>query len=393
MAQAFAARFGRAATLFALGPGRVNLIGEHVDYNDGFVLPMAIERSVLIAADLGEGRVKHDAVESQTCRIASIDRPSTVAISTRGPIAKGEPAWANYVRGVIAGFLNRGAIVAAFDAMIGADLPMGGGLSSSAALEVAMATLLEPMVKMVLSPVEKALLCQKAEHEFAGVPCGIMDQFASTMGQRDHLLLLDCRSQQVQGVPMSDAGVRVLIINSNVKHELNSGEYAIRRRQCEEAARAMGVSSLRDATMAMLSDGRAGMPEVVHRRARHVISEIARTTQAAAAIRSGDWPAVGLLMYESHASLRDDFEVSCAELDVLVELAKAVGRGEMDAALKGSVIGCRMTGGGFGGCVVCLVRGEFVEQVASVMASQYLARIGIKPSYFTTRPAGGARLL
>lgn len=256
-----------------------------------------------------------------------------------------------------------------------------------------MATVLEPMAKVQLSQVEKALLCQKAEHEFAGVPCGIMDQFASTMGQRDHLLLLDCRSQQVQPVAMRDGDVRVLIINSNVKHELNSGEYATRRKQCEAAAKALGVASLRDATMAMLSESKAGLPEVVYRRARHVISEIARTLDTAAAIRSGDWSSVGKAMYESHASLRDDFEVSCEELDLLVELAQAVGRGEMDSALKGSVIGCRMTGGGFGGCVVCLVRSVHAERVAGVIAGQYRLRTGIEASHFTTRPAAGARLV
>ena len=389
----FSARFGRAATLFAAGPGRVNLIGEHVDYNDGFVLPMAIDRCVLIAADLATGRPPGDAAGANESRVCSLDRAETAAFSTRAPVIRGQPAWANYVRGVVAGFQQRGVTVPAFDAMIGADLPMGGGLSSSAALEVATATLLEAITTTRLFPVEKALLCQKAEHDFAGVPCGIMDQFASTMGRRDHLLLLDCRSQKVEPVAMRDEMVRVLIVNSNVKHELSGGEYAARRRQCEEAARALGVASLRDATMAMLSAGKGRLSEVVHQRARHVVSEIARTVEAAAAIRIGDWAAVGERMYESHASLRDDFEVSCAELDALVEIAKSVGEGTGDASLRGSVIGCRMTGGGFGGCVVCLVRSEVADRVAMAMTGKYRERTGIEPSWFTTRPAAGARLV
>jgi len=393
-AERFHARFGREATLFAVGPGRVNLIGEHVDYNDGFVLPMAIERHVLIAADAAEGRRGDDQQRSSTvARLASAEKPDVVEVACDQPIEPGEPSWANYVRGVMAGFQQRGVTVPGFDAFIDADLPLGGGLSSSAALEVSTATLLEALTHVHLDPVEKALLCQTAEHHFAGVPCGIMDQFASVMGRRDHLLLLDCRSRQVRFVPLSDPSVTVLIINTNVKHELGSGEYAKRRRECEIAAAAMRLDSLRDATMTMLTGARQELDKVVFRRARHVITEIARTQKAAEAVQADDWRAVGGLMYQSHASLRDDFEVSCAELDALVEIAAGLAEGEGGDSLRDSVIGCRMTGGGFGGCAVCLVHTGSAGAVSSHLERAYRLRTGIAASHFTTRPAEGARLL
>jgi galactokinase len=380
----FEQRFGRRARWLALGPGRVNLIGEHIDYNDGFVLPMAIERYVVIAADTAAGRPGSSTLSGRTAVIASADQSPEAVIPCDVPMTRGQPAWANYVRGVMAGFQRQGAVVEGFDAYIDSDLPLGGGLSSSAALEVAAATLLEAVTREQLDPVEKALLCQKAEHEFAGVPCGIMDQFASVLGRKDHLLLLDCRSRRVEHVPLDDPGVTVLIINSQVRHELTGGEYALRRKQCEAAAAALGVASLRDATMGMLEARRAAMDGVVFRRARHVITETRRTVDAAASLRGGRWDAVGRLMYESHASLRDDFEVSCAELDAIVEIAAGLGEG---------VIGCRMTGGGFGGCAVCLVRTEHADDVKNQIARKYERRAGRTASLFTTRPARGARVI
>ena len=203
------------------------------------------------------------------------------------PFAKG--AWANYPAGVLAGFLARGIPLGGFDALIHSTVPLGGGLSSSAALEVATATLLEAMTGRTLEPVEKALLCQQAEHQYAGVPCGIMDQFISVMGRKDQLLLLDCRSRRTELVPMNDPSVALLVTNTNVKHELGSGQYATRRAQCEAAAKALGVSSLRDATAVMLEQAKSRMEDVVFRRARHVIGEIGRTTQAAQEIRASNW--------------------------------------------------------------------------------------------------------
>jgi galactokinase len=213
-----------------------------------------------------------------------------------------------------------------------------------------------------------------------------MDQFTSVMGLPDHLLLLDCRSTQIELVPLADPHVTVLIINSNVRHELTGGEYAERRSQCAQAARALGVPALRDATLAQLEAGRAQLADVLYRRARHVIGENERTTQAAVALRRGDWPEIGRLMYASHASLRDDYEVSCPELDLLVELARNLGE-------AGGVVGSRMTGGGFGGCTVSLVRTEAVHAVADAIARGYQQQTGIAPTVFTSRPARGAHVV
>jgi len=218
------------------------------------------------------------------------------------------------------------------------------------------------------------------------VPCGIMDQFISALGREGHLLLLDCRTRATQLVPMSDPSVALLILNTNVKHELGSGEYARRRAECEQAAKIIGVASLRDATPDQLERSREKMSEVVYRRARHVIGEIERTVHAAEGIRASNWPTVGVLMYASHAALRDDYEVSCAELDVIVDLAQSIGH-------KGGVYGCRMTGGGFGGCCVALVQADAVAAIARKIGADYKARTGIDATIFASRPAAGATII
>jgi galactokinase len=270
--------------------------------------------------------------------------------------------------------------------VIHSNLPLGGGLSSSAALEVATATLMEAITGHQLEPLQKALLCQKAEHDFAGVPCGIMDQCSAVMGRPGCLLLLDCRSRDVRPVPLADDDVRVLIVDSNVKHELGGTEYATRRRQCEQAARLLGVPSLRDSSPEQLERYRDRLGDILYRRARHVVTENVRTLQAADALQSGDWDAVGRLMVASHASLRDDYEVSCAELDLLVDQANRIGP-------AGGVIGSRMTGGGFGGCTVSLVRAEALEAISQRISEEYLRQAGRPASLFVTRPVDGARVL
>jgi galactokinase len=379
-AQKFTQTYGRAPKWLVAAPGRVNVIGEHTDYNDGFVLPMAIERyTVIAAAPASNGAKKIQLRSTQGDGAISLD----VAQALK-PAAKG--AWSNYPVGVVAGFVARGAKPTAFDALIHSTVPLGGGLSSSAALEVSTATLLEAITGQKLDPVEKALLCQKAEHEYAGMPCGIMDQFISVMGKQDHLLLLDCRSREPELVPMTDPSKALLIINTNVKHELTGSEYPTRRKQCEQAANILSLPSLRDATADMLLRDRGRMEEVVFRRARHVIGEIERTIHAAAAVRASNWTTLGQLMYASHASLRDDYEVSCPELDIVVEIAQAIGS-------KGGVIGCRMTGGGFGGCAVAMVNADAVKPISDRIASEYEARTKIRPTLFVSRPAPGATLL
>ena len=235
----FTQRFGGEPRWVVAAPGRVNLIGEHIDYNDGFVLPMAIDRYTVLAAGLAPGEVA--AVYS----VATDDEATISLAAPQRHATRGH--WSNYVAGVLAGCVARDMRPGGLRAVVGSDVPVGGGLSSSAALEVATATLVEAMTGRTLDPVAKALLCQKAEHEFAGVPCGIMDQFASVMCQADHAMLLDCRSQEVEQIPLTDPAVTVLIINTNVKHELSGGEYAERRGQCETAAGKLGVKSLRDA--------------------------------------------------------------------------------------------------------------------------------------------------
>jgi len=373
----FARCFGRAPRWIVAAPGRVNLIGEHTDYNDGFVLPMAIDRYILIAGDTNTGR---------DVTLHSVTPGETASFSIRPKVEPGEPGWSNYVRGVIAGFQERGKKLAGFDAVIEANLPYGGGLASSAALEVAAASLLEAMTGQTLDPIEKALLCQRAEHDFAGVPCGIMDQFTSILGRENHALLLDCRSRTITPVAMTDPAVTVLIINTNVRHKLAETEYAKRRAQCEAAARILKVAALRDATPAALDAARQQMDPVVFRRARHVISENERTLQAARAIQASDWATAGQLMYASHASLRDDYQVSCPELDVVVEIAQEMGE-------AGGVIGCRMTGGGFGGCAVSLVKTEAVQRITRSLDAAYEKKTGTQARIFSSRPAAGARIL
>jgi galactokinase len=379
-AQQFAKIYGHQPRWIAAAPGRVNLIGEHTDYNDGFVFPMAIERYTVIAADRPVKDTNQIRFYSTFCvepAILDLAKPLK-------PFPKG--AWANYLAGVTAGFLARGLNPGGFDALIYSTVPLGGGLSSSAALEVATATLLEIITGKTLDPIEKALLCQKAEHDYAGMPCGIMDQFMSVMGRENHVLLLDCRSRKPELVPMLDPSIAVLIINTNVKHELTGSEYPTRRKQCETAAKILGVPSLRDATADMLEQARGKMHKVVFRRARHVIGEIERTIHAAEGVRASNWPAVGQLMYASHASLRDDYEVSCPELDAVVEIAARIG-------LKGGMIGCRMTGGGFGGCAVALVKTDAVDAISKKMAADYKNKTGIEATIFVSRPAAGATVI
>ena len=291
-----------------------------------------------------------------------------------------EMHWTNYVRGVVAISAARGLEIPGMNAVVNSNVPTGGGLSSSAALEVATATLLEAATGITMDPVEKALLSQKAEHEFAGVPCGIMDQFSSVLCKENHVLLLDCRSQTFDQVPFVNEDVSVLIINSGVKHSLADGEYALRRKQCEAAAAALQTDSLRDVALEDLLKQKDAMDELVFRRGHHVITEISRTVAAAEALKSGQWDKLGKLMYESHESLSTDFEVSCKELDLLVALARKTE----------GVLGSRMTGGGFGGSTVTLVKTDQLDSIMSAIASGYTSETGIEPAMFATKPSRGA---
>lgn len=370
------ALFNVKATLYAAAPGRVNLIGEHIDYCDGFVLPLAINRYVVIAASPNNGSIARIATEGQSPIEIDLSRDQQVI----------DPKWSHYLRGVIQGFRSLNYAIPGFDAYIISSVPLGAGLSSSAALECAFATLLEGLVDTVLATKDKALLAQKAEHDFAGVPCGIMDQFASSFGVKDQLILIDCQSGEPEMVPFSNPSLSIIVANTCVSHNLSDGGYAARRKSTEDALAIIGKASWRDATMDDLYSHQEKMGKIMFKRARHVVTEIARTIKAVAAFKSGDFSDIGSLMAGSHLSLRDDFEVSCDELDLMVALAKEIG-------FEGGVLGARMTGGGFGGSTVTLCRTDDVEAIARQMHQRYEEQTGITPLLFATRPAQGAQLL
>jgi len=383
VAAEFQKTYGRPPRWIVAAPGRVNVIGEHTDYNDGFVLPMAIERYTVMAADiLGSP----SSSSSKNISIFDAHFKETAMIDVSATMTKGQPKWSNYIRGVMAGFQQRGMKIPALDVAFLSTVPLGGGLSSSAALEVGTATLIEAVTDKKINPVEKALLCQKAEHEFAGVPCGIMDQFTSILGRENQALLLDCRSRKATPVPLTDPKVTVLIVNTHTRHKLADGEYANRRAQCEAAARMLKVTALRDATTESLEAARKRMSPVAFRRARHVITENERTLQMARALQDSDWSRAGQLMYASHESLRNDYEVSCPELDIVIELARRIPP-------EDGMLGCRMTGAGFGGCTVSLVRTEAVKPILRHIEEGYEKKTGNHATIFSSRPAAGAKVL
>jgi galactokinase len=370
-------RLGSTASTVSAAPGRVNLIGEHIDYCDGFVMPFAIDRYIVIAGS----------PNGTTCaRVATALGEEIAEFDVSGPVEEGTPKWANYLRGVIRGFQDRGHHVPGFDAYILSSVPGGAGLSSSAALECATATFLEGLLDTRLETREKALLCQKAEHNFAHVPCGIMDQFASAFGKPNRLILIDCRSGEPELVPFENPDLTVLISNTMVHHELSDGGYASRRKHTEDGLAILGKASWRDVTAADVQSHWDSLGDPVNRRSRHVVGEISRTIAAAAALARNDFETLGPLMAASHDSLRDDFEVSCKELDLMVEIARKIGR-------NGGVIGARMTGGGFGGSTVTLCESRKASEIAATLAEEYEQATGITPQIFASRPSLGAHLV
>jgi galactokinase len=370
-------RLQAEATITAVAPGRVNLIGEHIDYCDGFVMPFAIDRYIVIAGR-ANGSSRARITDNTYSEIAELDLTQAQEV---GPLK-----WANYLRGVIRGFQDRGHHIPGFDAFIISSIPGGAGLSSSAALECATATFLEGLLDTVLDTREKALLCQKAEHDFAHVPCGIMDQFASAFGKPNRLVLIDCQSGEPELVPFENPDLTVLVANTMVHHELSDGGYAARRKHTEDGLAILGKASWRDVTAADVTTAWEQLGDPINRRARHVVGEIERTVAAAAALARNDFEALGPLMAASHDSLRDDFEVSCVELDIMVEIARTIGR-------AGGVIGARMTGGGFGGSTVTLCEARKAREIAATLAEEYSKATGISPQIFASRPSQGAHLV
>ncbi len=356
------------------------MIGDHTDYSGGLVLPMAIDRHTVIAA------APAPAGAARRLRLYSTSVDQAVEIPLDAPPVAGEPRWANYPRGVVAGFIARGRALPSLDALVISGVPLGGGLSGSAAFEVATATLLEAALGEHMDAFEKARLCREAEHEYARVPCGIMDQLISTLGNESGALLIDCRTGDTRPVPFADPSISLLIANSEVRHSLGAGAYAERKSACVDAAHKLGVAELGQATLAMVNAAEGKLGPVLHRRARHVVTENERTRAAADALGKGNWRAAGALMYESHRSLSEDFEVSSPELDTLVQLARDIGEG-------GGVFGARMTGGGFGGCTVTLIASDRAGQVGARLAEQYQQRHGRPLTWFIAKPARGAHVV
>ena len=376
-ADVFLAAFGQPATIRVQAPGRVNLIGEHTDYNGGLVLPCAIGyRTVIVARPRADRRM----------RVVAADYDDAIdEYALDAPIERlAAPMWANYVRGVMHELLQRepsGHSLPGMDMVIAGDVPQGAGLSSSASLSVAVCTLFSTLPDHPgLGPIEAALVAQRAENDFVGCKCGNMDQISSACGVQDHALLIDCRSLQVSPVPIP-AGAAIMIVESHITRGLVDSAYNTRRAQCEQAARHFGVPFLRDVDLATLAEKGAGLDPVALRRARHVVSENARVVAAAEALAAGDLGRMGELMAASHASMRDDFEITVPAIDRLVDIVKdAIG----DAG------GVRMTGGGFGGCVVALVPEALVEVARLALARDYRAPNGAQATVHVCRAAAGA---
>jgi galactokinase len=373
-AAVFQAAFGQAPSIQVQAPGRVNLIGEHTDYNDGLVLPCAIDYRTVIVARLRDDR---------QIRVAAADYDGALDAYTLDATIErlDAPMWANYVRGVVRDLVERGLPVQGMDLAIAGDVPQGAGLSSSASLSVAVCRLFATLPGFEgLSPVDMALVAQRAENDFVGTKCGNMDQISSACGVQDHALMIDCRSLEVRPVPVP-GNAAIMIFNSHVARGLVDSAYNTRREQCEQAARHFGLPALRDLDLATLEARAAELDPVVLRRARHVVTENARVAAAAQALAAGDLVRMGELMEASHASMRDDFEITVPAIDQLVGIVKSV---------IGTAGGVRMTGGGFGGCVVALVPHDLVDAAREAVQRDYTAPNGGTATIYVCRAAAGA---
>ncbi len=374
LSKRFRERYGHSARIFR-APGRVNLIGEHTDYNDGFVMPAAINFNTWVAIAPGNDRKLH-AYSENLSEAADFDLDS--------PDPRPRRHWSDYVFGVAVTLARAGYKLYGADLLIFGNVPLGAGLSSSASIEVATALALLSCSDIAVDPVALAKLCQKAENDFVGMRCGIMDQFISCCGHAHRALWLDCRSLDYRLLPLP-AGVELAICNTMVRHELASGEYNRRREDCEAGVKHLtrelpNVRALRDVTLADLELHGHELPATILHRCRHVVSENVRVMEAADALDRGDAAAFGILMAESHRSLRDDYEVSCPELDLMVELA-----GKVDG-----VWGARMTGGGFGGCTINLVRSDCIQEFKRAVARNYEQATGRAPEIYVSPAAQGA---
>lgn len=376
--QKFTEHYGYNAEQTVFAPGRVNIIGEHTDYNDGFVMPCAINYGMAVSF-----AKRNDSI----WRVYAIDINEQDEFDLSQYFTQSEHKWANYVRGVVKYIqeqcpeFKQGA-----DLVMTSDVPMSSGLSSSAALEISIGKTCQVLGNLPLSLAQIALIGQKAENKFVGANCGNMDQLTSALGQKDHLIMIDCRSLEITPTPVPQ-GYSIAIINSNVKHDLVTGEYNSRRQECEQAAKFFGVKALRDVTPEQFharENELKAESELAYKRAKHVVYEDQRVLDAVAALKANDMVKLGQLMGESHDSMRDDFEITIPEIDYLVELAQvAIGKNG----------GARMTGGGFGGCIVCLVPNEKVEALRQLIADNYEKQTGIKETFYLCTASDGVHLI
>jgi galactokinase len=373
--RAFGERYGRAARIFR-APGRVNLIGEHTDYNGGFVLPMAIERETVVAAALRPDR---------TVRAYSAGLGEELSFDLDRPHPPRRGIWLDYVEGVAQALESRGIKLSGADLYIDSDVPAGAGLSSSAALEISVGLALARVSGQEVDGVTLALAGQQAEHTYVGTLCGIMDQFVAALARERHALLIDCRSLEAEPVPLDTTGAAFVVADTRVKHELSSSEYNVRRAECVRGVELLrehlpGILELRDVSVADFRRHADVLPDPILRRCRHIVTENERTLGAAHALRAGNLAEMGRLMYQSHDSLRDDYEVSSPELDVLVELARGLP----------GVLGARMTGGGFGGSTVSLVQRESLAEFERALSEGYERETGQRPAILVSEAGAGA---
>jgi galactokinase len=373
----FQSIFQCAPELLSKAPGRVNLIGEHTDYNDGFVLPIAIENVVTI---LAAHRSDHE------IHLFSVNFEEKTTFPISEPIDHDtEHPWSNYERGVIDQFLKQGRQLNGANFLIHGDVPIASGLSSSAAIEMATAMAFKNLKQINISDLNLIQLCQTAENEFVGMKCGIMDQFISCMGKAGHALFLDCRSLHYRLVPFPSNEVSVVILNTKVKRELSGSEYNERRSRCEEAVKLLkkslpDISALRDVSIAQFERFKGQLPEIIRKRSEHVVYENERVCQFVEAMKQKDMNQMGTLLLQSHESLRNLYEVSCSELDTMVEIAMGVD----------GVIGARMTGAGFGGCAIAMVQKGHEEVLKDTICQQYPQKTSIQPEVYISSPAEGA---
>jgi galactokinase len=376
LARKFGELWANGEPRFFRAPGRINLIGEHTDYNDGFVLPMALNYQTVVAASRRDDE-KVEVFSANYDELRTFDLTDAPRRQTH--------EWLNYVEGIGRILRDRGYKIGGANLLIGSNVPLGAGLSSSAAIEIAVGLALTSVSGVEIEKLPLALAGQRAEHEFVGTKSGIMDQFVVTFGRAGHALLIDCRALTAEAIPLNLGETEIIVCNSGVKHALASSEYNTRRAECEEGVKLLSeylpnIKALRDVSLADFELYAEVLPDVIRRRCRHIITENARTIEAAKAFGRGDTETAGRLMNESHASMRDDFEISCAEIDTLVELAKKFE----------GVCGARMTGGGFGGCTINLVRREERAEFEKYIEHEYERQTGRRAEIFHVEASDGA---